>query len=165
MFLQFFAFYKFARNHFREKDFLTNLINPFLNFRRRIWRQVGKIWRRCKRQRRRKGQRRWWHAQRRRKYERTPGCRIWIRFRPSWFRSRAPHHTILSFLTCVLNDSAKRPFRQSIRLTSCGYGRSWVQIPAPYTGWTFFTYICKKIVMLAWKDEKTQWEAGNCQFL
>ena len=36
MFLQFFAFYKFARNHFRKKDFLTNLINPFLNFRRRV---------------------------------------------------------------------------------------------------------------------------------
>ena len=33
---------------------------------------------------------------------------------------------------------------------SCGYGkrltflRSWVRIPAPYTGWTFFTYICCK---------------------
>ena len=33
---------------------------------------------------------------------------------------------------------------------SSGYGkrltfrRSWVRIPAPYTGWTFFTYICCK---------------------
>ena len=33
---------------------------------------------------------------------------------------------------------------------SIGYGRRlvfwrlWVQIPAPYTGWTFFTYICCK---------------------
>ena len=32
--------------------------------------------------------------------------------------------------------------------SSSGYGkrltfwRSWVQIPVPYTGWTFFTYIC-----------------------
>ena len=41
---------------------------------------------------------------------------------------------------------------------SSGYGRrlmfwrSWVRIPAPYTGWTFFTLICWKIVlMFAWK--------------
>ena len=35
--------------------------------------------------------------------------------------------------------------------------RLWVRIQAPYTGWTFFTYICLKIVMfLCWKDENKQ---------
>ena len=38
--------------------------------------------------------------------------------------------------------------------------RSWVRIPAPYTGWTFFTFICCKIVMFVWKDENKQKEAG-----
>ena len=46
---------------------------------------------------------------------------------------------------------------------SSGYGwrlmfeRSWVRILAPYTGWTFghfFTFICCKIVMFDWKDQK-----------
>ena len=29
--------------------------------------------------------------------------------------------------------------------------RLWVQIPAPYAGWVFFTFICFKIVMFARK--------------
>ena len=37
----------------------------------------------------------------------------------------------------------------------------WVQIPAPYTGWTFFTLICCKIVMkFVWKDEN-KWKRGR----
>ena len=43
---------------------------------------------------------------------------------------------------------------------SSGYGRrlmlqrSWVWILAPYTGWTFFTYLfVVKFVMCVWKDE------------
>ena len=38
-----------------------------------------------------------------------------------------------------------------------GYGsrlvfqRLWVWIPAPYTGWKFFTFICVKTVMFVWK--------------
>ena len=27
------------------------------------------------------------------------------------------------------------------------FQRLWVQIPAPYTGWTFFAFICCKIVV------------------
>ena len=40
-----------------------------------------------------------------------------------------------------------------------GYGRRlmfrrlWVQILAPYTGWTFFTFICCKIELCVGKDE------------
>ena len=34
------------------------------------------------------------------------------------------------------------------------FQRPWVQIPAPYTEWTCFKFICcKKIVMYGWKDE------------
>ena len=34
------------------------------------------------------------------------------------------------------------------------FERSWVQIPAPYTGWTFFTLICgKKCIGLFEKTE------------
>ena len=34
------------------------------------------------------------------------------------------------------------------------FQRSWVRIPAPYTGWTFFNlYFFVKIVMFVWKDE------------
>ena len=46
---------------------------------------------------------------------------------------------------------------------SSGYGRrlmfwrSWVQIPAPNTGWTFFTFICCKNVFF-WKDKK-KWKS------
>ena len=54
---------------------------------------------------------------------------------------------------------------------SSGYGRrlnswrSWVQIPGPYTGWTFFhTYIYCKIVMFVWKDGNKLKEAGDCPF-
>ena len=52
---------------------------------------------------------------------------------------------------------------------SIGYGRRlivwrpWVRIPAPYTGWTFFTLICCKIaLMLVWKRLKiNEKEAGD----
>ena len=62
---------------------LTNVIDPFVNFRRRSRRKVGK---RRRRQRRRR------HSQRRRKNERSPGRRIRIRFRSSRFRLGASHH-------------------------------------------------------------------------
>ena len=42
--------------------------------------------------------------------------------------------------------------------------RSWVRIPAPYTGWTFFTLICcKNCIDVCLK--KTEKEAGNGPFL
>ena len=40
---------------------------------------------------------------------------------------------------------------------SC-FWRLWVRIPATYTGWTFFTRICCKIILFVWRDEK---EAGD----
>ena len=41
------------------------------------------------------------------------------------------------------------------------FQRSWVQIPAPYTGWTFFTFICCKNCNVWLKDEnKFKKEAG-----
>ena len=50
--------------------------------------------------------------------------------------------------------------------TTC-YGRrlmiqwSWVRIPAPYTGWTFFTYLfVLKFVMCVWKGEN-KWKRGR----
>ena len=50
---------------------------------------------------------------------------------------------------------------------SSGYGRrlmfqrSWVQIPAPYTGWTFFTFICCKNCIVCLKRPKiNEKEAG-----
>ena len=55
---------------------------------------------------------------------------------------------------------------------SSGYGkrltfqRSWVRIPAPYTGWTFFTYICCKNCNVCLKRPKNkQKEAGVGPFL
>ena len=36
--------------------------------------------------------------------------------------------------------------------------RLWVRIPAPYTGWTFFTYVF--VVMCFWKDEN-KWKRGR----
>ena len=41
-------------------------------------------------------------------------------------------------------------------------GDSWVRIPAPYTGWTFFHTVricCKKFVVV-WKDEN-KWKRGR----
>ena len=35
----------------------------------------------------------------------------------------------------------------------------WVQIPAPYIGWTFFTFICCKNCNVVWKDEN-KWKRG-----
>ena len=46
-------------------------------------------------------------------------------------------------LFSIQTKNTKKPW-------SSGYGkrltfrRSWVRIPAPYTGWAFFTYICCK---------------------
>ena len=35
------------------------------------------------------------------------------------------------------------------------FWRSWVRIPVPYTGWTFFTLICCKVgLMFVWKRPK-----------
>ena len=36
------------------------------------------------------------------------------------------------------------------------FQRSWVRIPAPYTGWTFFPHIfvVKIVMMFVWKDRK-----------
>ena len=54
---------------------------------------------------------------------------------------------------------------------SSGYGlmfwKFWVRIPVPYTGWTFFTLICCKIVlMFVLKRRKlNEKEAGLAHFL
>ena len=54
---------------------------------------------------------------------------------------------------------------------SSGYGkrlmfqRLWVQIPAPYTWWTFFTFFVLNILLFVWKAKNIQKEAGNCPFL
>ena len=42
------------------------------------------------------------------------------------------------------------------------FQRLWVRIPAPYYGWTFFTFICIcfKIVMFVWKYEN-KWKRGR----
>ena len=52
-------------------------------------------------------------------------------------------------------------------LWSSGYGRRlmfqrlWVRIPAPYTVWTFFTYLfVEKFVICVWKDEN-KWKRGR----
>ena len=51
---------------------------------------------------------------------------------------------------------------------SCGYGRrltfwrSWVRIPVPYSGRTFFTLICCKILLLfVWKRPKINEKEGH----
>ena len=54
---------------------------------------------------------------------------------------------------------------------SCGYERrlmfqrSWVQIQAPYTGWTFLHFFVVKIVMCVWNDKNRLKEAGIGPFL
>ena len=56
---------------------------------------------------------------------------------------------------------------------SSGYGRrlmswrSWVWIPAPYTGWTFSTLTCYKIVLLfvRKRPKRKKEEAGDGHFL
>ena len=62
-----------------------------------------------------------------------------------------------------VNDSNNKTKKNSLELEpwSSGYGkrlkfqRLWVRIPAPYTGWTFFTIFVVKIVMMfVWKDRK-----------
>ena len=47
------------------------------------------------------------------------------------------------------------------------FWRSWVQILVPYTGWTFFTIICCKLVlMFVWKRPKiNEKETGDDPFL
>ena len=45
------------------------------------------------------------------------------------------------------------------------FRRSWVWIPAPFTGWTFFTFICCKncnVYLKRWKNEK---ETGDGPFI
>ena len=69
---------------------------------------------------------------------------------------------------CKLPDCQDSLTKHKLRLNSQGwepwssdYGkrlmswRSWVRILAPYTGWTFFTLICCKIVLIfVWKRPK-----------
>ena len=46
------------------------------------------------------------------------------------------------------------------------FRRSWVRIPAPYTGWTFFTYNCCKNCNVCLKRPKiNEREAGVGPFL
>ena len=46
------------------------------------------------------------------------------------------------------------------------FERSWVQIPAPYSGWTFFTLICCKNGIVCLKIPKVnEKEAGVGPFL
>ena len=53
---------------------------------------------------------------------------------------------------------------------SSGYGRRlisrrlWVQILAPDTAWTFFTFISRKNVMIVRKNENNEKEAGDGSF-
>ena len=52
------------------------------------------------------------------------------------------------FLACRKLDTKVGGGRREPRSNSYGrrlmFPRLWVQIPAPYTGWTFFTFICYK---------------------
>ena len=42
------------------------------------------------------------------------------------------------------------------------FQRLWVRIPAPYTGWTFFTFICCKNCIVCLKRQKfNEKEAGD----
>ena len=65
---------------------------------------------------------------------------------------------------------AKYGFRQEP--WSSGYGiwhifkRSWVQIPAPYTGWNFLTLIfCKKCLFEKTENKKTKNRPGLAHFI
>ena len=58
--------------------------------------------------------------------------------------------------------------KQKEALGSSGYGRrllvqrSWVQISAQYTEWTFFTFICcKNCIVCFIRPKITEKEAGN----
>ena len=76
------------RQKIGEFAFLTDSVDPLLDFRRRRrWRQIDKVGRR-----RRKRQRRRRQSERRRKDERPPGGRIRKRLRPPRLRSRPTHH-------------------------------------------------------------------------
>ena len=61
---------------------------------------------------------------------------------------------------------------QTLQPWPSGYGRRlmfrrlWVRIPALYTGWTFFTFICcKNCNCLLENTKMNEKEAGNCRFL
>ena len=68
-------------------------------------------------------------------------------------------------------NTHKRFVRLGREPWSSGYGRrlmyrrSWVRIPAPYTGWTFFTIICCKYYIVHLKRSKiNEEEAGDVLF-
>ena len=44
------------------------------------------------------------------------------------------------------------------------FRRSWVRIPAPYTGWAFFTFIFCKNVLFVCTDKNKRKEAGVSPF-
>ena len=59
--------------------------------------------------------------------------------------------TLCFFCHGALNKRSKELLQPSKYLSGYGrrltYKRSWVRIPVPDTGWTFFTYIVVKIVI------------------
>ena len=104
--------------------------------------------------------------------------------RGPWFESS--HHQNLCWLftvNCIEKTIIKEkeagncPFKNNAEFNSSlsaksattrepwsnGYGRRlmfrrlWVRIPAPYTGWTFFTYKCRK----NWNDGCLKWPKIN----
>ena len=73
--------------------------------------------------------------------------------------------TSLPFFLLLKSSFRREPW-------SSGYGwrlrfkRSWVEIPAPYTGWTFYTLICCKNCFVCLKRPKiNEKEAGVGPFL
>ena len=58
-------------------------------------------------------------------------------------------------------------FFQKEKVVKSGFGRrlvfkrSWLQIPTPDTGWTFFTLVCCKNFTVCLKRPKNEKEAGN----
>ena len=82
------------------------------------------------------------------------------------------HLLILKFSMAAIVLPLKGVFRKVMRTNvyrSSGYGRrlmfrrSWVQIPATYTGWTFSHMFVVKIVMFQ-KTKINEKEAGNGPF-
>ena len=80
-------------------------------------------------------------------------------FRNSWDRE-------IGIFRPNLSITKSRPL--NVKPLSSGYGRRlmfemferlWVQIPAPYTGWTFFYWFFCKNVCLKWTENK--WKRGR----
>ena len=74
--------------------------------------------------------------------------------------------TFYAYVKCMFKESfGRKPW-------SSGYGRRlifwrlWVWIPAPYSGWTFFTFIwCKIVLMFVWKRPKINEKDAGMAYL